>query len=489
MRRSHEILDARDRRVPAFKLPGTRRGQLRYFTPAEVDRMALKCSEASGATKQLLHVFAAIMFVLLIFVVIRLVGRFDLTAVLFALVHILLASIVFRAARQKSIPAIPQHEVTALLLAEGHCPSCAYRLEPKRLEPDGHTICSECGAAWTLPPPRPPEETVAFIEPISAASLVIHHWFPFAAATADRTITDAKGHRVTLFPILRRERWRGGLSDARWRTISYISPRLMTPYILVGWCVIGITLKALVGPGAPYRGVVPEWLPGVTFTVLTVFAVYFVWGPPRDARRACVTLQLGCCPSCSVSLNSAIDPQGHHVCSACAASWHPADRTRLKLRPRLFGSRPPVVTADHRGIMHPIFDAEIFRPPGDIPQFLTKDAWRDLRKELLASDWYAAVNRIGSMALIICVASVIVQDIRAVRPPGIMACLLFVASVLWTLRACRGLGNDPRRIIDSLLWRTRCGSCGNDLRALEPADDGCTLCPECGAAWKLRSTP
>ncbi|MBX3385757.1 MAG: hypothetical protein KF768_04220 [Phycisphaeraceae bacterium] len=43
-----------------------------------------------------------------------------------------------------------------------------------------------------------------------------------------------------------------------------------------------------------------------------------------------------------------------------------------------------------------------------------------------------------------------------------------------------------------LLWLTkdRCPACGYSLTDLEPSpDDGRTLCPECGAAWKLGGHP
>ena len=35
----------------------------------------------------------------------------------------------------------------------------------------------------------------------------------------------------------------------------------------------------------------------------------------------------------------------------------------------------------------------------------------------------------------------------------------------------------------------RCGSCGYDLAKLPVAVDSCTICPECGAAWKLHRCP
>jgi hypothetical protein len=47
----------------------------------------------------------------------------------------------------------------------------------------------------------------------------------------------------------------------------------------------------------------------------------------------------------------------------------------------------------------------------------------------------------------------------------------------------------PRRASRRIAaWRTRhgvCGACAYTLKGLERAPDGCTVCPECGAAWRL----
>ncbi len=41
--------------------------------------------------------------------------------------------------------------VVRVYLSERICPSCAYPLAGVRLEPDGCTVCPECGTAWRLP--------------------------------------------------------------------------------------------------------------------------------------------------------------------------------------------------------------------------------------------------------------------------------------------------------------------------------------------------
>jgi len=43
----------------------------------------------------------------------------------------------------------PQRAKRAVL-AIGHCPSCAYRIFDIEAEPDGCTVCPECGGAWKI---------------------------------------------------------------------------------------------------------------------------------------------------------------------------------------------------------------------------------------------------------------------------------------------------------------------------------------------------
>ena len=67
-----------------------------------------------------------------------------------------------------------------------------------------------------------------------------------------------------------------------------------------------------------------------------------------------------------------------------------------------------------------------------------------------------------------------------------LANLWVVPFVLW-MSACQ---LRSRRIRSVMLKHRRCPHCGYDLRLL-PIDpeDGATVCPECGCAWRLASEP
>lgn len=63
--------------------------------------------------------------------------------------------------------------------------------------------------------------------------------------------------------------------------------------------------------------------------------------------------------------------------------------------------------------------------------------------------------------------------------------LIFVtiALLLWTNRA---LSRHLAKTRVALKARGRCPACRYDMRGLEPEEDACTQCPECGAAWDMR---
>lgn len=44
---------------------------------------------------------------------------------------------------------------------------------------------------------------------------------------------------------------------------------------------------------------------------------------------------------------------------------------------------------------------------------------------------------------------------------------------------------SPRKVGRVLLAHRRCVQCAYDLAGCKPDPDGCTVCPECGSAWRL----
>lgn len=65
-------------------------------------------------------------------------------------IGIFLLALLDLAVHDQTLPFINTERLKPALLDVRLCASCAYRLDPDRLEDDGCTICSECGAAWRL---------------------------------------------------------------------------------------------------------------------------------------------------------------------------------------------------------------------------------------------------------------------------------------------------------------------------------------------------
>jgi len=69
------------------------------------------------------------------------------------------------------------------------------------------------------------------------------------------------------------------------------------------------------------------------------------------------------------------------------------------------------------------------------------------------------------------------------EPLSLVFALMFVSVWFTALDSKPGSGKND---IDDHLFRTRCcPACGFDLVPSPVESDGCTVCPECGAAWRL----
>ncbi len=88
---------------------------------------------------------------------------------------------------------------------------------------------------------------------------------------------------------------------------------------------------------------------------------------------------------------------------------------------------------------------------------------------------YVALLMIGGLALgLSCFGTALSDAVRAVLFPLGVVCLALLPVILRFARIPKELVQDGR-----------CAACLYDLSAAPTEDDGCTVCPECGAAWRI----
>jgi len=61
---------------------------------------------------------------------------------------------------------------------------------------------------------------------------------------------------------------------------------------------------------------------------------------------------------------------------------------------------------------------------------------------------------------------------------------LYTLLIAWYVHLFRW--RDLESIVRALTRSGLCASCGYTLATSEPEPDGCTVCPECGAAWRMQ---
>jgi hypothetical protein len=96
---------------------------------------------------------------------------------------------------------------------------------------------------------------------------------------------------------------------------------------------------------------------------------------------------------------------------------------------------------------------------------------------------------LGAVVLAVFMAGIGISLVVPPNPnPRAAAGMLAAAGVVVLLGALRrrsGGWGSAARLADGRLRGGRCGACGRDLAGVGAEADGCTVCPGCGAAWRL----
>lgn len=147
-------------------------------------------------------------------------------------------------------------------------------------------------------------------------------------------------------------------------------------------------------------------------------------------------------------------------------------------------------TRDDHGRIVPLFR---YRPPLLAAQSsldpISREDWRSIRRELRRrGEVPSGVLGTVSIALLaLYIGWIWTTSSRSVLSLFFLATstLCFSVVMAGVYRATVGFGNNPRPVRRALLLNDRCASCGFKLSGLSQVSDGCTVCPECGAAWRL----
>lgn len=124
--------------------------------------------------------------------------------------------------------------------------------------------------------------------------------------------------------------------------------------------------------------------------------------------------------------------------------------------------------------------------PAELLAAITRDLVPDLRRGWRVRLWVLLLMTVGGLSLgflYMWMSGSPITDYLYSLPGPVLAVIALV-SIWYGFRLTR-----LRHVRDVLLRHLRCSHCGYDIRGL-PTDpeDGATVCPECGCAWRLDET-
>jgi hypothetical protein len=305
------------------------------------------------------------------------------------------------------------------------------------------------------------------------------------------TADDAAGKRVTLYGP-----WHRLFTPAERRAFPKrdfvrVRRRLRPAESLVlSFIVLSLIAMAIPVLGAHLpRGA--DWGSSVlALIVVLAYTAHLLYAVPPDRtrfRRAMVAEKR--CPSCARLMHGEFDAADAPLrCDSCGTVWRPEPPpARIPL------TDTDWATDDDRGARCHLFDSPAISSLAAARLEITKPELKRLRKE---SSKFTTAQRVASVASsgLIGVQSLF-QMIDAIGRgaawvallSGALTALCLLAFVV-SFRLSNNLNRDMFRA--AMLRRGRCPRCAYRIeRSPRDPADNCTICPECGAAWKLPEAP
>lgn len=283
---------------------------------------------------------------------------------------------------------------------------------------------------------------------------------------------------------------------AKWAAQRDIVAQLVVLGVLVFGCV-GCAFAARVG------GSIGQLVWFVIVIALAVGASRATTRRKIAAKMAASAVAEGFCGSCAQSLQGLPrEEDGCICCSECGAAWkalrltspHWKEGTAHEQKERFggfFGSFtvfPRPMVADGRGRFVRGTDGWVWRLPEETRKAIEPSALGPLRRDIRA---VGVLPRIVSIVIVVAVFGVpacwiLLESVGARENTWIVGLFLLAlgALLLW-LTLVSPMGSPDRRA-EVLVKHGVCGGCGQMLgRPFAPEQDGCVVCANCRAAWRV----
>lgn len=197
------------------------------------------------------------------------------------------------------------------------------------------------------------------------------------------------------------------------------------------------------------------------------------------------------CPSCMSIITLNDKDSARATCALCACDWLSIDSR--------FAQKPDAWTVDHRADPCAALMLKRVTPGGEIDESVwTSQEYKEFIRAIKHRHLGAAIAPVAGWVMLVIAAVAVVPLMMGAIQSGVTtvanrlslldAILGLALGGMWIyagIRLTRSFGIDPDTMRKEMLARARCASCGYSLVGVPREADGCTVCPECAAAWRV----